>query len=425
MAPKRYARANNPYVTGHDPSKPTNYLMYLDANNLYGWAMMRTLPTGGFKWTDPSEVPDLSTIGEEDTKGYILEVDLEYPRGLHDHHNDYPLAPESVEINGVRKLVANLHDREKYVVHYVNLKKYLARGMKLKKIHRAIQFTQSPWLKKYVEKNTECRAAAATTFEKEFFKLMNNAVFGKTMENIRNRVDVRLVNSEKVARKLVARPNFKRRTVFNADLAAVHLHRTKLVFDKPIYLGFSILELSKTLMTDFVYDYLKPTYGDRASICYTDTDSLICDIQTADVYKDMATSAHQWFDTSNYAANHASGIPADVNKKVIGMFKDECAGRPMTEYVGIRPKAYAFKVDFEEHKRAKGVKKSVVESELTFADYKQCLDTGKETYRSMNLIRSRLHQIFTMAYCKKSLSANDDKRHILPDGVHTLTIESK
>ena len=220
-------------------------------------------------------------------------------------------------INGVRKLVANLHDKQKYVVHYVNLKKYLAQGLKLKKIHRAIRFNQSPWLRGYVEKNTACRAASSTTFEKDFFKLMVNSVFGKTMENIRNRVDVRLVNSEKVARKLVAKPNFKRRTVFSEDLAAVHLHRTKLGFDKPIYLGFSILDLSKTLMADFVYDYLKPRYGDRLSICYTDTDSLICDIQTADVYKDMAESVQQCFDTSNYPPDHASGIQAGVNKKVI------------------------------------------------------------------------------------------------------------
>lgn len=420
MVSQRYARANNPYMQDFDPSKPTNYLMYLDANNLYGWAMSRALPTGGFKWIDPSEVPDLSTLGEEDEQGYILEVDLEYPRELHDRHNDYPLAPESMVINGVRKLVANLHDKEKYVVHYVNLKKYLARGLKLKKIHRVLKFTQSPWLRAYVEKNTACRAAASTDFEKDFFKLMVNSVFGKTMENIRNRVDVRLVNSEKIARKLVAKPNFKRRTVFSEDLAAVHLHRTKLVFDKPIYLGFSILDISKTLMADFVYDYLKPRYGDRLSICYTDTDSLICDIQTVDVYKDMAESVQQCFDTSNYAPDHASGIQVGVNKKVLGKFKDECAGQPMTEYVGLRPKAYAFKVDREECKKAKGVKRSVVETNLTFADYKECLDTGKDKYRSMNIIRSRLHQILTLESCKKSLSSNDDKRYILPDGIHTL-----
>ena len=323
-------------------------------------------------------------------------------------------------INGVRKLVANLHDKEKYVVHYVNLKKYLARGLKLKKVHRVLRFTQSPWLRAYVEKNTACRALATTDFEKDFFKLMVNSVFGKTMENIRNRVDVRLVNTEKIARKLVAKPNFKRRTVFSEDLAAVHLHRTKLVFDKPIYLGFSILDLSKTLMADFVYDYLKPRYGDRLSICYTDTDSLICDIQTPDVYKDMAESVHQRFDTSNYAPDHSSGIQAGVNKKVIGKFKDECAGQPMTEYVGLRPKAYAFKVDREECKRAKGVKKCVVETNLTFADYKECLDTGKDKYRTMNIFRSRLHQVHTLEFCKKSLSSNDDKRYILPDGIHTL-----
>lgn len=280
-------------------------------------------------------------------------------------------------MNKVKKLVSNLGDKQKYVLYCVDLKQYLALGLKLKKIHRAIRFSQSQCLQKYIDLNTKLRAASLTEFEKNFFKLMNNAVFGKTMENIRNRVDVRLVTNEKQALKLIVKPNFDRRVIFSEHLAAIHMRKTKLKFDKPIYLGFTILDRSKTLMTDFVYGYLKPTYGDKATICYTDTDSIIYNVETQDVYKDINEHWQQWFDTSNYPSAHPSGIDASMNQKILGKFKDECAGKPMSEFVGLRPKMYAFKVGTQESKRAKGVKKCVVKNEMTFADYKTCLDMNR------------------------------------------------
>ena len=139
-----YAKANNPYVEGYDASKPTNYLMYTDANNLYGWAMSKHKPTGGFQWINPDEMPALDTLTAEDDQGYVLELDLEYPKELHDYHNDFPLAPETMQLNKVWKLVPNLGDKHKYVVPYVNLTQYLALGLKLTKIHRVIRFNQSP-----------------------------------------------------------------------------------------------------------------------------------------------------------------------------------------------------------------------------------------------------------------------------------------
>ncbi|VDH92231.1 Hypothetical predicted protein [Mytilus galloprovincialis] len=198
------------------------------------------------------------------------------------------------------------------------------------------------------------------------------------------------------------------------------MRKTKIKFDKPIYLGFSILDLSKTLMTDFVYKYLKPTYGDRATICYTDTDSIICTVETPDIYKDMNEHGRQWFDTSNYPSDHLSGIEVGLNSKDLGMFKDECAGSPMTEFVGLRPKMYAFKVGTRETKRAKGVKKNIVKNEMNFADYKTCLDMHRVSYRTMNMIRSRDHQIYTLECRKKALSADDYKRYILSDVISTL-----
>ena len=421
MISNRLGEANNPYMENHDPSKPTKYLTYLDANNLYGWAMSQPLPTGGFVWVEPEEIDKILSHPDDGVYGAMVECDLEYPQDLHDAHNDYPLAPENVEINMVRKLVPHLGKREKYTLHYRNLKMYLEMGMKLTKVHRIIGFSQSPWLKTYIELNTRLRATAKTDSERDFFKLMNNSVFGKTMENMRKRVDVRLVTTEKQALKLVAKPNFDRRVIFTENLVAVHMKRTKLRFDKPVYLGACILDISKLLMYDFHYGFVKKTYGDRARLLFTDTDSLAYEIQTDDFYKDIAPHVLEKFDTSNYPAEHPSGIPTGKNKKVLGVFKDECGGKIMTDFVGLRAKLYAFKMDDGKvTKKAKGVTKSVIKRSIEFEDYKRCLTTQQEIHRPMNIIRSHLHQIYTEQINKIALSAKDDKRHILPDGISTL-----
>ena len=259
MVSNRYGKSNNKYMGDmFVASEPSKYIAYLDANNLYGWAMSKTFPTCGFKWMKVSEL--------ETWENYscILEVDLEYPRSLHDLHSDYPLAPEQIEVNKVDKLIPNLWNKKKYVLHYENLKQYLSLGLKLTHIHRAIRFKESQFLERYIDLNTELRTAATNEFEKNFFKLMNNSVFGKTMENIRNRVDIKLVNDKKQAEKLSAKPNFNHCNIFNEDLVAIHLKKTKLVFNKPVYLGMCILDLSKTLMYDFHYNYIKRKYGDKA-----------------------------------------------------------------------------------------------------------------------------------------------------------------
>ena len=165
---------------------------------------------------------------------------------------------------------------------------------------------------------------------------MNNSVFGKTMENIRNRVDVKLVNNREKAEKLSAKPNFKHCNIFCEDLVAIHMKKTKLVFNKPVYLGMCILDLSKTKMYDFHYNYIKPKYGDKAKLLFTDTDSLMYEIKTEDFYKDISDDVKDRFDTSDYPPNHPSGIPTGCNKKVLGVFKDEVAGRYIEEFVGLR-----------------------------------------------------------------------------------------
>ena len=303
MASKRHAKVNNPQVEGYDPTQPTNYITYPDANNLYGWAMSRHLPKTGFHWKRvmPTE-EQIMKVRPNSKKGWILEVDLEYPAHLHDAHNDYPLAPEKKKIKpeqmseyqrrlmadldlampDTEKLVLTLEDKEKYVVHYSNLQFYLSQGMRLKRVHRVIEFDQEPWMEPYIRMNTEFRKQAKNDFETDFYKLMNNSVFGKTMENLRNRVDVKIVRdweNDKI-RKLLSSPSFDRFTIFGNDMAGIHMRKTKLVLNKPVYTGMTILENSKILMYNFYYKYLKARYGHKCELVYTDTDSLILSIQT-------------------------------------------------------------------------------------------------------------------------------------------------
>ena len=225
---KRYAETNNKYMDNYDFSKPTTYIQYLDANNLYGWAMSQSLPTHGFKWMKDLTIDSVIDLldkkrNPEVKKGYIFEVDLEYPTELWKSHNDYPLAPEKMIVNGVEKLICHFKPRKNYVVHYQNLRQYLEMGIRLTAVHRGISFYQSSWMEPYIRKNTELRKTAANSFEKDFFKLMNNSVFGKTIENIRKRQNIFLVDDRKKAVKLTSRPNFERATIRDRNLIAVHM----------------------------------------------------------------------------------------------------------------------------------------------------------------------------------------------------------
>ena len=414
MISTRYGKANNPYMKDYDPDQPTKFISYLDANNLYGWAMSKPLPTDCFRFMNNEEMKNWESMP------CILEVDLEYPEKLHDLHNDYPLAPERVTVNKVEKLIPNLNDKKNYVIHHETLKLYISLGLKLTKIHRGITFDECAWLKPYIDLNTNLRAKATNDFEKDFFKLMNNSVFGKTMENIRNRVDIRLVTRESQAKKLTCKPNYQHHTIFSKNLAAVHMKKVKLYFNKPVYLGMSILDLSKTLMYDFHYNYIKPKYGENAKLLFTDTDSLAYEIQTEDFYRDISSDVKSKFDTSNYPKDHPSGILTGVNKKVIGMFKDEASGKQIAEFVGLRAKLYSYRVeDSYEEKKCKGVKKAVIKKTITFNDYKDCLFDNKPAMRKMNVIRSHLHTMYTETVNKIALSPFDDKRLMITK-IHTL-----
>ena len=351
---KRYASANNKYMENFDESKPSTFIQYLDANNLYGWAMSQKLPTHGFKWIDVDKSKVLKLLEKKDTnQGFIFEVDLDYPKSLWDSHNEYPLAPEKIKVDKIDKLICSFLPKKHYVLHYKNLEQYLKEGMIRKKVYRGIQFYQKPWMEPYIRKNTDLRKATKNDFEKDFFKLMNNSVFGKTIENIRKRENVILLDDRKFANKLSSKPNFERLTIFDENLIAVQMKKTEVYFNKPIYVGQAILDLSKTLMFDFHYNYIRKKYDNKAELLFTDTDSLMYLIQTDDFYRDIKQDIKKKFDTSDFYEYHPSGIKTDVNKKVIGKFKDEAAGNQITHFVGLRPKLYTFKVEIKYKKDQK------------------------------------------------------------------------
>ena len=414
----RWAKANNPYMgSEYEPSEPTSYLQYLDANSLYGWAMSQPLPTGGFRWVDIHQ-DGISELVNNSDKEYLLEVDVAYPRELHDYHNDLPFMCERMVINGVEKLVPNLYYKKRYVIHIRALDQALKHGLVLETIHRAIEFRQFAWMKEYIDFNTRLRTAATNDFEKDFYKLMNNSVFGKTMENIRKYRDIKLVNNREIYQQTVMKPNFKSGTLFGPNLMGCEMGRIKAVMNKPVYLGQAVLDLSKIVMYEFHYDYMKQKYDDDSlTLCYMDTDCLIYDIATDDFYNDIADDVVDRFDTSGY--NPDRPLPVGLNKKVIGLMKDELGGGIMSEFMTLRPKMYAYMVGSSESKKCKGIKKCVIKKTISFEDYKNCLFGGEESNRSQLMFRSSKHEVRTLEVNKLALRRDDDKRKVV-NGINSL-----
>lgn len=495
----RKGEANNKYMgEKHDKGKSSKYITYFDVNNLYGYEMMKPLGYKGFRWSDASKFKvsasnhdkNLKMIKklvkckdpDKDHTGYVMEVDLDYPKDLHHLHNAFPLLPENINIeercyshyqqsclektdgkaSKVPKLIPTLRNKRKYVLDIRLLLCAMEHGLRLTKIHRAIEFTQKNWLKAYIEHNSKLRAAAKNEFEKDFYKLLNNAVFGKTMENMRNRIDFELITDKERFEKAQRNPRLKMPVhTFGNDCVGVQYSKKKIKLNKPIYCGLQILDMSKITMYDFHYNRMMKAYGpERVKLLFTDTDSFAYLIETEDVYKDMATlkefkvgeEGNTIFDTSNYTSQFITTNPTDEdgnvfqgpptkfeldnpdlakqmmslfskkNKKVPGYMKDEAGGRVIISFIGLRAKMYSYETvcsngNIKHSKTHKGIKKKMA---ITHSEYEECLANQQCNFKEWNTLRSKKHEMFVTRIKKKALSPMDDKSYILEDGISSL-----
>ena len=435
----RYAKANNYYLDDYDKNKPTSFIKYWDCNNLYGYAMAENLPTGNYKWNKQFwTINELLNIPDDNDIGYIHEVDIKVPEALHDYLNDYPLAVENTHFDDseymlnvaqklgikksktpVDKLIPNLYDKKKYVIHYRNLKLMLSLGYEITKFHRVLQFDQKPILKDFIMFNTTQRALTNNTHEKDFFKLMNNSIFGKTLQNVEKQIDIKFCSTDAQLLKQINKPHYKSYNVFPNGIVAVHMNKTQIKYNMPIIIGFCVLELSKLKMADFHYNVIKKMYNDKAKLLFTDTDSMTYHIETKDIDKDLYKIKEN-FDFSNYEKNHV--LYDETKKNMIGYFKDENGSAIVKEFCGIRSKVYTMTTqkyekdsnfEIEDKKMTlKGIPKTVVNT-LNIEDYKNCIFNETTQNHTYNNITSINHNLTTRTINKISISAYDDKRHYL------------
>lgn len=440
MVVKRYARANNKYMKGYDPSCESSFILYLDANNLYGWAMQQPMPFRNFRFMsdDQLTLDFLMGLPEDGPVGCIVECTLTYPASLHADHADYPLAPVKMRIpyaslspvaklicdkhklkrtTRAEKLLATFHTRANYVLHYRNLQLYIKLGMKLQALHGGLIFDQAPFIRSYVNMNSERRSQATNAFDVSFYKLLTNSLYGKMMENPEKRTRFKLCNNQEDLLKCTSKFNYKRTKRINKRLVGVEMKHPQVPLNKPYYVGMSILELSKYHMFDFHYNVMKPIFGNRFNLLYTDTDSLIYEIRSDDVYSELSCQASEHFDFSNFPSAHT--LKSDRNKRVPGTFKDECAGKVITEFVGLRSKMYSLRLaNSEDHsvaevKVAKGVSRPVVMTGLRFDSFLRCLTDNVIYEHEFKSIRSFSHSVYTTNQSKISLSPFEDKRFLV------------
>lgn len=507
---KRYATANNKHMGDlYDPTKPSSYIIYLDANNLYGWSMQQELPYCNFAWVCEAQIEYINRLDiyfpktkmmmyleqlEQDEMAGFFEVKLEYHPKCHDRDNLYPLAPEKSvvqfddvthltrELNTIAgykltsktpMLLQTLRDKDHYFVHSKLLKFYMQHGLEFRKIYSGLTFKQAPLMRPYIDKNTELRNKGTSVFEKELYKLLNNSIYGKTFENPMKYSYLKFVNGEKEYNKVVSMTGFKGAVFAQDDFMIAKVLYEKIKYNKPLYLGATVTEYAKFLMFQFYYDVLKDFYGDngldkpegyepRVQLLFTDTDSLMLQIFTDDIFEDIKKINSEEnmekyncpFDISSfdkevieqYGINH----PFD---KVIGKFKSETGSKIIYRFVGLRSKMYAYQTidEYREqmesekadcHKRGKGIPGAALNT-LTMKSYLKCLfGTSDETiireieegkrlpnFEDPTMIRQEIttrgirsfdHKIYSTMAKKYGLSCNDTKRFILADNIHTL-----
>ena len=402
-------------------------ILYADANNLYGHSMSQPLPFDEIKF-DNVELKDILNIPDDSYIGYFIEVDLTYPNNIKEKTKKFPFAPVNKKINPDKfgdymkeirsdtyvqssKLICDWSDKKNCLVHYRMLKFYVRHGMIVDKIHDIISFKQSSWLEKYINFNTRERNQAVKDFEKDFYKLLNNAFYGKTMENVRNRLKIKFSKKEDY-REIIKQQS---RLTFNGihksyeNCYSYTVRQNEVLMDKPIYLGFTVLELSKLLMYETYYDKLEPYLRqENIQLHYMDTDSFVLSVDTKDIIKDIK-NLEDIFGFSNLDKNHE--LFSHKNKKVIGILKIETPINIwIDEFVCLRSKMYAFKCGDDSKNKFKGISKSQSKN-IKFEEYKKCLD-GVEYQRECNnyIIKSINHEMVLQEVIKSTLSIFDDKR---------------
>ena len=441
----RLATANNVYLENEnnkkkklfDPSKPTSFIMSWDVINLYGYCMLSKLPCGNFRFLEDPENFDFRTVQHDDDTGYILEVDLHYPFEFHDSHSDLPLAPEHLKVtpdmlseysksdtnfHGQVALTPNLYDKKKYVLYLRNLQLYTELGMNVEKIHRVLAFNQKAYLAPYILFNTEKRQQARSDFEKDLYKLLSNAVYGKTIEQLRKRTHIKLISDPNQAKRFIRKPTCQSFQIINDDLTMVHLGKKKIMMNKPIFAGMVILDIAKTVVYDMHYNYiLKKFSPKRAKLLFTDTDSLTYSIESGDIYEELLPEAEQHFDCSEYPESHV--LFNTINKKRLGMWKDENSKTgPIRQFVGIRAKMYSIRCLNQDHNKlkAKGIVKVYRQRKLRHRHFLRALRKKQSTSAKFWQIRSSVHNLKTVLINKSALNPTDCKRYVLENGIQTL-----
>ena len=312
-----------------------------------------------------------------------------------------------------------LDDKIKYTVHFKNLKLYLELGLILENVHRGIRFYQTDFLKPYIKLNTDLRKKATNDFEKDLFKLMNNSVFGKSIEDKRKHLNVKFAFNKRQAQNLIQKPNFEYFHILNEDVAIMKMLKSHVILDKPIAIGFTVLELSKKYMYSLHYNLFKNHYKDNINLIYTDTDSLIYEIKTNKYFEDLGDYFSPIMDFSNFDKKHK--LYSDKNNKMIGYLKSEYGEKNMNEFVGLKSKLYSILYDETSNKKtAKGLQKTILTKLINHEHYREVILNQKLYSSSMKRIQSKDHNLQTIELTKLIFQPFDDKRFILNDGINSI-----
>ena len=403
-------------------------ILYIDANNLYGWAMSESLPYDEIKFDNNIKLEDILNTRDDSDIGYFVEINLKYPDSIKQKTKNFPFAPENKKINpdtfndymkeikpdnytSTKKLICDWSDKKNYLVHYRMLKFYIRHGMIIDKVYNIISFKQNKWLEKNINYNTQKRNKAKNDFEKDFYKLLNNAFYGKTMENVRNRLKIKFIKKDDY-REIIKQHskltfNGIHKSYDNCD--SYTFKQNEVLMDKPIYLGFTVLELSKLLMYETYYDKLQPYFGqEKIQLHYMDCESFVLSIETENIINDLKNLEYL-FDFSNLDKNHE--LFSNKNKKVVGKFKIETPINIwIDDFVALRSKCYAFKCGDDSKNKLKGISKPYSRN-IKLEEYKKCLYGEKYQQECVNyILRSINHEMVLQKVRKSTLSIFDDKR---------------